>query len=112
MLAVNDVDPFTLDAASQKVRELREESLVLEIVAEVGHRRRGCAVLDHAEILVVRSRDCRAVSRPRLHDRTVCPRARRPRASSYVLQPLPPQIGGNASVASRILMWPRLDPPL
>ena len=31
-----------------------------------------------------------------------CPQARNPRASSYVLQPLPPEKGGNASVAMRM----------
>src|SRR5215831_5294170 len=40
---------------------------------------------------------------------TSCPRARSPRASSYVLQPLPPQTGGNASVGMRIFNRP---PPI
>ena len=87
------------DDRPRRVRQLREQTLVLEVVPDVGQR--------SAPESRPRDRECRrsrARARPAGVPGRGCttmiswPRARRPRASSYVLHPLPPQTGGNESV--------------
>ena len=80
----------------------RPQPFVLEVVADERHARRGQRDRADAEPVVRAAVARPATRRGPARSTTSWPRARSPRASSYVLQPLPPQTGGNASVAMRI----------
>ena len=87
----------------EPVGKARVEPLVLEVVADVRQGRRREAELDDPNAFVLALAAAFGLARPRLYDDDPWPRRRRPFASSYVLQPLPPQTGGNESVARRSL---------